>query len=180
MNRLVAYALVAIAAATPWLEVLLVVPAAILAGLAPVPVVVLAAAGNIVTIVPAVLLADRIRTWLRRRRSTGDDETVEPARAGRGQRVMERYGLPGLALLGPLVTGIHVAALVAIGAGANRRSTLYWLSLGVLVWSIVMAAITVVGLELVIDPDRLPTLFGDVAFDPQVAMRSAIQSTQAV
>lgn len=160
VDRVIAYVLVAVAAGTPWLEVLLVVPAAIVAGLSPVPVVVLAAVGNIVTIVPVVLLADRVRAWLRRRRS-GEDST--PPRAGRGQRVMERYGLPGLALLGPLVTGIHVAALVAVGAGASRRATLVWLSLGVLAWSIVMGVVSVVGLELFIDPERLPAWFDDAA-----------------
>jgi Ca2+/H+ antiporter, TMEM165/GDT1 family len=172
MARVTAYVIVVIAAATPWLEVLLVVPAAIVAGLSPVPVVVLAAVGNALTIVPVVLAGDALRDrWYARRRhrsSSSDprcgdvDEPVagSPRGArGRGRRLFDRYGLPGLALLGPLVTGIHLAALVAVGAGAHRRATLLWLSAGVTIWAAAAAALTLLGLEAFVDPDRLPDLF---------------------
>jgi hypothetical protein len=113
MRLTLAYLMVFAAAATPWLEVLLVVPAALVAGLPPVPVVLVAAVGNIATLVPVVYAGEWVRSRLAARRGEGADGHRQ---GGRARRVMDRYGLPGLAALGPLL-GIHVAALVATAAG---------------------------------------------------------------
>lgn len=188
MSELVAYLTVLVAAAIPWLEVLLVVPAGIVAGLPPLPVIVVASVGNIATLVPLVYAGDRVRTWLQRRRrrddtASGPSEvgTIEvgpgeparadadgatardqaPERSGRGARalrVFDRFGLVGLAALGPLLTGVHVAALVALAAGAPRRPTVLWLSGGVVVWAGLAAGATALGLDALVDPDQLPDL----------------------
>ena len=179
MRTLLAYLTVLVAAAVPWLEVLLVVPVGILAGLPLVPVVVVAAVGNIASLVPVVLGGDRLRAWWQRRRRRraevaaadghGRDAPVSPAatdaaatdphgRGGRAQRLTERYGLPGVALLGPLLTGIHVAAIAALAGGADKRATLVWASVGVAVWSAITGVATVVGIEALVDPDALPDL----------------------
>lgn len=205
MSRLLAYLAVFAAAATPWLEVLFVVPAGVLGGLGPTPTVVIAAAGNIATLIPVVLLGERLRAWLDRRRqrrrplaardvdasmpaststpwgpgptawgSSEAEASVAPSSgapacdapssgapssgapptgrraSGRARRVLERYGVPGLALLGPLVTGAHAAALVATGSGASPRRTLLWMSAGVVAWSIATGVLTVLGADMVL------------------------------
>ena len=154
MTRLTAYLAVFLAAATPWLEVLFVVPAGLLAGLGPVPTVVIAAAGNVATLIPVVLLGGRLRGWLDRRRERRNRG------AGRAARVMERYGLPGLAVLGPLVTGAHLAALVATGSGAGPRRTLAWMTAGVVAWSVAVGVLTVLGIDAFGARDVLPDLAG--------------------
>lgn len=194
MRTLLAYLTLAAAAAVPWLEVLLVVPAGIVAGLSPVAVVVVAAVGNLASLVPVVLAGDRLRAGWRRRRTSGDLTATGPSEADRGgggspsaeapsddsptdgasqsadgervghgrgaraRRLTERYGLPGVALLGPLVTGIHVAALAALAGGAERRATLVWAAAGVVAWSVLTGVATVVGIEALVDPDALPDL----------------------
>lgn len=169
MRVLLAYLAVFVGAAIPWLEVLLVVPAGILAGLPALPVAVVAAAGNILTLIPVIVAGDRLRAWWRRRRRRiaqlpdPDEPATEVGpslRAGRAQRLFDRYGLPGLALLGPVLTGIHVAAVAAVAAGAQRRPALWWLSGGVVLWALVAALLTVLGIEALFDPDDLPRLPG--------------------
>jgi uncharacterized membrane protein len=168
---LVAYLVVFVAAATPWLEVLLVVPAGIVAGLPPAPTALVAAVGNTATLVPLVLAGDRLRGWWRARRRlasgppavtdpgpNGTDEVSGSGRGGRAARLFDRYGLPGLAALGPLLTGIHVAAVVALAAGADRRRTVTWLTAGVVIWAVITATATVLGIDAFIDGDRLPDL----------------------
>ncbi len=155
---LLAWVVVFLAAATPWLEVLFVVPAAIIAGLPAPTVVVVAAAGNVATLVPLVLGLERLRAWWRRRRGGPEDAGQGSPRGARARRVFDRYGLPGLAVLGPLVTGVHVAALGAVAAGAPRRATVVWLSGGVVVWAAVTGVLTVLGLDLLFDPEQLPDL----------------------
>ena len=155
---LLAWVVVFLAAATPWLEVLFVVPAAIIAGLPAPTVVVVAAAGNVATLVPLVFGLERMRAWWRRRRGTPAAPGEGSARGERARRVFDRYGLPGLAVLGPLVTGVHVAALAAIAVGAPRRATAVWLSGGVAVWAVLTGALTVFGVELLFEPEQLPDL----------------------
>jgi hypothetical protein len=175
VSEVVAYLTVLIAAAIPWLEVLLVVPAGIIAGLPPVPTAVVAAVGNIATLVPLVLGGERLRAWwrARRRRRAADaagvpsagvpaagaeDGSAPSTRSGRATRLFDRYGLPGLAALGPLLTGVHVAAVVALAAGAQRRPTVVWLSAGVIAWSAIAAGATVFGIDALIDRDQVPDL----------------------
>ncbi len=176
MSELAAYVTVFVAAAIPWLEVLLVVPAGIVAGLPAIPTVVVGAAGNATTLVPLVLGGDRLRSWWRDRRHRRTDpshvdsdaarsepsaEPDDPAgRGGRARRLYGRFGLPGLALLGPLLTGVHVAALAALAAGSTRRPTLGWLLGGIVLWAGLAAVATVYGIESFVDPDDLPDLFG--------------------
>ncbi len=176
MSELAAYVTVFVAAAIPWLEVLLVVPAGIVAGLPAIPTVVVGAAGNATTLVPLVLAGDRLRSWWRDRRDErttpwhadadaapsepGADPDDPAGRGGRARRLYERFGLPGLALLGPLLTGVHVAALAALAAGSTRRPTLVWLLGGIALWAGLAALATVYGIEAFFDPDDLPDLFG--------------------
>lgn len=162
MNETVAYLVVLVAAATPWLEVLIVVPAGIVAGLSPVATAVVGAVGNVATLVPLVLGGDRVRRWWRHRRDGEDSGPSRSIRRGaRARRLFDRYGLPGLAALGPLLTGIHLAAIVALAAGADRRRSLAWLAGGVIVWSALAAAATVLGVEALVDPGSLPDLGTD-------------------
>lgn len=147
MSELLAYLAVLLAAAIPWLEVLLVVPAGILAGLPPVPTAVVGFVGNALTLVPVVVAGDRIRDRWRHRRGPRAEEPAT-TRTGRARRLFDRYGLPGLAALGPLVTGIHMAAVVALAAGADRGRVLRWLTAGVGLWSVLAAALTVAGVDV--------------------------------
>lgn len=160
------YLVVFLASAVPWLEVLVVVPAGVLVGLAPVPTAIVGAAGNIATLVPIVLGGDRLRSWWRRRRHgpvvPADDEPSKGRRGTRALRVFERYGLLGLALVGPVLIGIHVAAVVAVAARAEPRRALLWLSGGVVVWAFVVAGAAAFGVDTFFDADALPDLFGQV------------------
>ncbi|GGI04771.1 small multi-drug export protein [Egicoccus halophilus] len=180
MSTLLVYLGVFVAAAIPWLEVLLVVPAGIVAGLPTVPVVVVAAAGNAATLLPLVFGGDRLRAWWRARRGRDDARPTAPeddggGRIGRARQLFERYGLPGLAAVGPLLTGVHVAAVVALAAGARRRPTAVWLVAGLAVWAVLAAVATELGLETLVDRESLPSLPG-----VGQANFSTMWSTQAV
>jgi Ca2+/H+ antiporter, TMEM165/GDT1 family len=158
VNEALTYLAVLVAAAIPWLEVLLVVPAGILAGLPWGPTVVVAALGNVATLVPVVVAADRIESWWRRRSdsttSDGDGGTV--GRQGRARRLLDRYGVPGLAVLGPLLTGAHLAAAVAMASGADRRRALVWFVSGVVVWALLAGVLTTLGVGAFVDQGSLP------------------------
>ncbi len=163
LRWLVAYATVFTLAAVPALEILFVIPAGILAGLHPVPTALVAAIGNFATLLPVILAGDRLRRWWAIRRGRDPDAAARTARRQRARRLVARYGIPGLAFLGPLITGVHVAAFGAIAAGGSRARTLGWFTASLVAWSVAIAVLTTIGVDLLVDPDDLPDLLERVA-----------------
>jgi Ca2+/H+ antiporter, TMEM165/GDT1 family len=134
---------VVVAAATPWLEILLVIPPAVAAGLDPLAVGVLAFLGNVV---PVVAIVGGYEAFQRRRARTGARASHgRSRRRARAERLMERYGVPGLAVAGPLVTGIHLATVLAVALRAPRARVVGWMSASLLAWTVVITALSGVG-----------------------------------
>jgi Ca2+/H+ antiporter, TMEM165/GDT1 family len=138
MDPLWQYALVFLAAATPWLEIVIVIPVAIGAGLAPLPVAIVSFVGNALPVLGIVAM---FRSWEQRR------GPVRRRWSRRGVRVWARWGLPGLALTGPAVTGIHLAAVMALALHADRRATTGWMTLSLVLWTVATTLATVAGIE---------------------------------
>ncbi|MHC3437291.1 small multi-drug export protein [Natrialbaceae archaeon A-gly3] len=137
------YLLVFVLAAIPLLEVLVVIPIGIALGLDPVAVAAVAFAGNVLPIYAIVLAGERVTAWLSRRR----DGEESPRRA-RAKRIWNAYGLPGLAALAPIATGVHLAAVIALGLGARGRSTLAWMTVSIAAWTVVITAGVVTGASI--------------------------------
>ncbi|MFU8839915.1 MAG: small multi-drug export protein [Nitriliruptoraceae bacterium] len=137
-----AYVLVFLAAAVPVVEVLVVIPAGIVAGLAPVPVLVVALAGNLSTVVLVVLAGDRLAGWWRARRVPS---RAERPRAVRARQLAQRWGVPGLGLLAPMTTGSHVAAVAALATGAGQRRVLVWMTIGLVGWAVAVTVAATLG-----------------------------------
>jgi Ca2+/H+ antiporter, TMEM165/GDT1 family len=140
-----AYAMVFLAAATPVLEVLVVVPAAIVGGLSPVPTVLLALGGNLSTVVLVAVAGDRIIAWQQRRRP---ERIEQPSRRSqRARELGQRWGVPGLAFVAPVTTGTHIATLAALATGAGTRRVLQWMTAGLVVWAVAAAVAAVAGVQ---------------------------------
>lgn len=143
--------------AFPWLEAIVVIPIGILAGAPPVLVALAAAVGNLLTVGLAAAFGARIRDWWVRRRQhrTVADGGEDEARAERRQRrqdrisrVMTRWGMPGLAVLGPIGLGTQFSALAAVAVGVSARAAFLWVGAGTVAWSIVAAVLTVTGVSV--------------------------------
>ena len=72
--------------------------------------------------------------WLARRR-----ERVE--------RVWKRYGIPGLALQAPLLTGPLLATVLALGLGAPPRPLLGWMIASIVLWGAAITGAAALGLS---------------------------------
>lgn len=137
------YVLVFLTAAIPVLEVLVVIPTAVLAGMPAGPTTLLAFAGNLSTVVLVGVAGDRIVRWWRERRDGGDPSPSR--RSTRARDLAQRWGVPGLALLAPITTGTHIATVAALTTGATTRRVLVWMAVGLAGWSIAVAIVTVAG-----------------------------------
>jgi uncharacterized membrane protein len=120
--------------AIPWLEAIVVVPSGILIGLDPLPTLVFAVTGNAITIFLFAFGGSKIRSWMiKMRLSKG--KTDESPRIAKAQRSFDRWGIYGLATLGPLVIGTQFAALVAVAGGVKPLKTSIVITAATVIWA---------------------------------------------
>lgn len=150
MAILVAYAVVFVLAATPFFEVLTVIPLGVLAGMNAFAVAVVAFIGNMATILLLILLMDRVKAWLARRRERKGGNLPEK-REKKAAAIWKRYGLPGLAIISPLLIGSHLGALLAMGFGGTRKQTTVWMTGSILLWTVVAGVLSHFGFELLFE-----------------------------
>lgn len=138
-----------LAGAIPWFEAIGVVPVGILFGLDPVLTVIAASFGNIITIALFAYAGDRIRSWIiARRRKKG----IEP-KAGRyekAQNAFDKYGIFGMAALGPILIGTQFAAAASVAAGVKPLKVTLLISIAMVLWAIGIAwGMTALGITIV-------------------------------
>ena len=132
-----------IAGAIPWFEAIAVVPGGILFGLDPVLTVIAAATGNALTIFLFAYAGAGIRTWLIRRREakgkTGDSPKYQKALAA-----FDKYGMWGMAALGPILIGTQFAAAASVAAGVKPLKVSILITASMVIWATVIAWVMVV------------------------------------
>ncbi len=69
-------------------------------------------------------------------------------RRERVERVWKRYGIPGLALQAPLLTGPILATLLALSLGAPPRPLLLWMLASVVLWGVVLTGGVALGFSI--------------------------------
>ena len=55
------------------------------------------------------------------------------------QRAFERYGVPGVSLLGPLLLPTHFTATMLAAAGINKARILIWQAVAIVGWTAVLS-----------------------------------------
>lgn len=138
------YALIFIGAAIPWLEVLIVVPLGIVWGLSPLIVMVVGFIGNVITVIPVILIFDKLKGWYVGRRKKQGKSSNKNLRA---VRLFKKYGVIGSALLGPILTGTHIAAFIGMSMGATKKRMINWMSISIAGWVLIAGVITAFGFD---------------------------------
>ncbi|SES12174.1 Putative small multi-drug export protein [Gracilibacillus ureilyticus] len=137
------YLLVFIGAAIPWLEIALVIPLGIIRGLQPIVVIILAFIGNMFTIIPLIIGYDKFKQWLNKRQEQKSSKRTERAKS-----LWNKYGLPGMILLGPILIGSHIAAFIGMTLGATKKATLVWSTVSIGGWSLIFGLLTALGIDI--------------------------------
>jgi Ca2+/H+ antiporter, TMEM165/GDT1 family len=151
----ISYFLVFLLAAIPLFELITVVPLAIIGGLSPVPVAILGFLGNTLTVILLVVFVDRVKRWLavRKQNLVGvreqDGEEIQISeevsveqnskKEKRARVLFDRYGLPGLTIIGPLLVGSHISAFMGMSFGSKRSLVMGWMLVSLILWTIVSA-----------------------------------------
>lgn len=157
--------IVALAGAVPFVEGEGAATIGIVGGIHPVLAVVAAIVGNFVCVALLVLLGSGARRAVvtRRRRSSlvpvgspgASESALEPdpepaaavegdrasARRAKFQRAFERYGVPGVSLLGPLLLPTQFTATMLAAAGVGKARILVWQAVAITGWTIIIAVL---------------------------------------
>lgn len=164
---LVPYTLVFVLASIPLLELTIVVPLAIIGGLSPVPVSILGFLGNALTVLLLIVFVDKVKGWMMARKKnrtevaeqSGEEfEANEVAiqqnskKEKRARAIFDKYGLPGLAVLGPVIVGSHITAFMGMSFSSQRHLVSGWMLLSLLLWTIVSAVAASYGVSFFV-PD---------------------------
>ncbi len=152
---------VALAATVPFLEGEVGAMLGVLGGLHPVVAGLAAAAGNFLCVLVVVLLGERIRAALLARRTArrpvvaggGPDAPEEPEAPSKGRRkvrrYLERFGVPGASLLGPLAMPTQFTAALLIASGVRKPWVLLWQAIAIAAWTALSATSSWLALQLV-------------------------------
>ena len=111
-------------------------------GLHPAVAASAAIAGNAVTVLIIIAITSRIRASER-----SANKVRTPSGRQRMKRLLERIGIPGVALLGH-PTQLSSAAMV--GFGADRRKVIVWELVSIALWGVVIAVLAGFGAELLL------------------------------
>ena len=100
----------------------------------PLVVAVVSASGALFATLLMLLLGDRVRSRLIRTRSPTDG----PKRERMIDRVWRRYGLIGLGLLAPGLTGAPIGVALGLFLGAPARRLVPWTLAGLFLWTVAL------------------------------------------
>lgn len=139
---------VMLAAAIPFIESYFGTLVGVVAGV-PLPIAVLAAViGNVISMLAFVFAAATARQKVLARRN-GAAEPEEPsARRQKVKRMFDRFGVPGVSLLGQTVLPSQITSGMMVSFGADRNLVIFWQVVSIIVWAIVFALIGQAGIAL--------------------------------
>jgi hypothetical protein len=137
------------------------VPMGFLLDLSPLMTFVAAAGGGLLGCWAFLLAGERISAFIRRHRGetietggTADDQAaqqpndvvdeVKDSDTGRVRKFVDRFGVRGLGIVGPIFPGVTASVIGGLALGLDRRSLGKWMTIGI----IVMYGLYVLGLAL--------------------------------
>jgi hypothetical protein len=91
--------------------------------------------GNILCTFLLIAIAGRVRTAATRNRQ-GESAEQPSKRRQKVARYLQRFGVPGVCLLGPIVLASQILGPALVGLGANRRSVYIWTGISITVWGV--------------------------------------------
>lgn len=138
------YFIIFLLAAIPFFEVAMIVPVAIIGGIPAIPVIIISFLGNLLTIILLIAFVDSVRNW--RKKKKGNKEKIK-SKNKRAKKIWDKYGLPGLAFIGPFFVGSHLTALLSISFGGTRSKTLSLMTASIATWAILLGSAAYLGFD---------------------------------
>ncbi len=105
-----------------------------------------AVAGNLVSMLAVVAVSSRVRERVLAGRE-GDASEPSPRRAKLKER-FDRYGVAGVALLGPLALPSQITAAATVSFGATRGAVVFWHAVAIVLWGVGVGVLVSLGVAV--------------------------------
>lgn len=127
----------------PFFESYGAIPFGLILGFPTIPVILTAAVGNWISLMAFIWIISKLRSRVKSKK-----KDKEPSkRALKARRYFEKYGVPGSSLAGILL-GFHIAAAIPLAARANKSYVSLWITISIILWSVVVGILSVSGVTL--------------------------------
>ena len=177
MDYVIYFIMIFLGAAIPFIEYMVAIPIGVIVGLPLIPTIIFGFLGNLVTVLLLIVLVDKIRGFLRNKKEQQPrvpaEEEVEDAnqaheetftadtsetqwhedytnkRREKARKLWDKYGLPGLAVIGTGFLSSHLTALMACTFGGNRTHVSIWMTISLILWSVITGVAVQLGMDTI-------------------------------
>lgn len=112
-------------------------------GLHPVVAILVAIIGNVISMLAFVYGAGAIRD-----KATKNKQTEEKPKRQRLRRMFDKFGVPGVSLLGQTLLPSQITSSAMVGFGANRNVVAFWQVISIILWGVLFGVLATLGIEL--------------------------------
>ncbi|RCS92711.1 hypothetical protein [Brevibacterium aurantiacum] len=114
-------------------------------GLHPVVAILVAVIGNVISMLAFVYGAGAIRD----KATKNKDKDAEPSqKRQRLKRMFDKFGVPGVSLLGQTLLPSQITSMAMVGFGANRTIVAFWQIISIILWGVLFGVLATLGIEL--------------------------------
>lgn len=112
-------------------------------GLHPVIAVLMAIIGNVISMLAFVYGTGAIRD-----RATKNRDTEPSQKRQRLKRMFDKFGVPGVSLLGQTLLPSQITSSAMVGFGANRNAVAFWQIISIILWGVLFGVLATLGVNL--------------------------------
>lgn len=136
---------VLLVAAIPFVESYFGSVLGVLAGLTPALAIGVAVIGNVISMLIIVVGAHGLRSKVVARNGSRE---MSP-RTQKLRRYFDRFGVPGVSLLGQTVLPSQITAAAMVSFGASRNAVIFWQIISIALWGVVFGVLATLGYSLI-------------------------------
>lgn len=112
-------------------------------GLHPVVAILVAVIGNVISMLAFVYGAGAIRD-----KATKNKDAEPSQKRQRLKRMFDKFGVPGVSLLGQTLLPSQITSMAMVGFGANRNIVAFWQIISIILWGVLFGVLATLGIEL--------------------------------
>lgn len=105
----------------------------------------LTAVGAEIAVLLVLLMGRPIQAYLLRKFPAW----LEKTRNGKAGAIFQKYGMPGLGLMAPVMPGAPQAALIGLALSARPGQIFLWVTAGIVMWAVIVTVGLSLGLEYI-------------------------------
>lgn len=118
-------------------------------GLHPVVAILVAVIGNCLSMLALVYGAGALRDRAVAKRPKGSPESEKKvAKRARLKRMFDKFGVPGVSLLGQTILPSQITSMAMVSFGADRNAVAIWQIISIAVWGVAFGTLATFGVQL--------------------------------